>query len=467
MGRLQIGERFPHRPGYGTKGQKVVLWANYFQLIPRSDLVLYRYHVNVQPAVTGRKLGQIIKLLLEIPGYTEHRAEIVTDFRSTLISCTRFGSDPAEFRIKYKAEGEDEPLENAPEYRLRVEETGILTVAELTDYLANTNSAQADGDKLPILQALNIYLAHHAKVTPNISTIGSSKSFSSSQDTSRMNLREGLTALRGFFSSVRVATCRILVNVNISHAAFFDAIPLDQLIVRYGQRMPMKIEKFIKRVRVRTTHLPPKKNKAGEIVPRIKTIFGLARVDDGRGQDKPPQVDGFGVGPQKVKFFLKSSSATSSASTPQAGGTGESKKKGKGKKGGPPKDSPSEGSSEGSYITVYDFFKTCMSFPPVKIYDLLNIGLVHGYTVPDNQLAMPVVNVGNHENPSYLPTGVCTVMPGQNSGAKLSPTQTQEMIKIAVRKPWENANSIIRDGPKVVGLLPQENISMVRTLSFQ
>ena len=467
MGRLQIGERFPHRPGYGTKGQKVVLWANYFQLIPRSDLVLYRYHVNVQPAVTGRKLGQIIKLLLEIPGYTEYRAEIVTDFRSTLISCRRLGSDPAEFRIKYKAEGEDEPLENSPEYRLRVEETGILTVAELTDYLANTNSAQADGDKLPILQALNIYLAHHAKASPNTSTVGSSKSFSLSQDASQGSLGAGLNALRGFFSSVRVATCRILVNVNVSHAAFYDAIPLDQLIVRYGQRTPIKIEKFIKKVRVRTTHLPEKKNKAGEIVPRIKTIFGLARTDDGRGQDKPPQVSTYGAGPKLVKFFLKSSSATSSASTAQAGGKGEGKKKGKGKKSGPSKDGPGEGSAEGSYITVYDFFKTCMSFPVVESYALLIIGLVHGYTVPDNQLTMPVVNLGNHENPSYLPAGVCIVMPGQNSGAKLSPAQTQQMINVAVRKPWQNANSISGEGPKVVGLLPQDNASMVRTLSFQ
>ncbi len=53
------------RSGYGTRGQKVVLWTNYFEFLPAPNLVLYPYHVNMSPAAIDRKLTQIVRLLLE------------------------------------------------------------------------------------------------------------------------------------------------------------------------------------------------------------------------------------------------------------------------------------------------------------------------------------------------------------------------------------------------------------------
>lgn len=52
-------------------------------------------------------------------------------------------------------------------------------------------------------------------------------------------------------------------------------------------------------------------------------------------------------------------------------------------------------------------------------------------------------------------------MPGQNSQSKLDPAQTQQMIRFAVRKPWENANSITQQGVRAVGLSPQVNPNLV------
>ncbi len=174
----------------------------------------------VQPTATGKKLSQIIKLLLGLPEYGESRDGIVTDFKSTLISRKRLSPDAVEFAIQYRAEGEDEPRANAQTYRLRVEETGTLTVSELTDYLTSTNVNTGYADKLPVLQALNIFLGHYAKSSPTVTTVGNSKSFSLTQASPKWDLGAGLSALRGFFSSVRVATCRILVNINVRHGAF-------------------------------------------------------------------------------------------------------------------------------------------------------------------------------------------------------------------------------------------------------
>ena len=72
-----------------------------------------------------------------------------------------------------------------------------------------------------------------------------------------------------------------------------------------------------------------------------------------------------------------------------------------------------------------------------------------------------MVNVGIKENPSYLPAEVCVVMPGQSSNAKLDPGQTQQMIRFAVRKPWENAASIVNEGFQTAGLSSQTNILLV------
>ncbi len=363
MGGLQIDATFPHRPGYGTRGQKVVLWTNYFEMIPSPDLILYRYNVAVQPDAKGRKLSQIVKLLLQLPEYRTFKDDIVTDFKSTLVSRRKLSPEAAESAIQYMAEGEDEPRAHAQTYRLRVEETGTLTVSELTDYLASTSVNTAYADKLPVLQALNIFLGHYAKSSPAIATIGSSKSFSLSQTSPKRDLGAGLSALRGFFSSVRVATCRILVNVNVSHGAFYDAKRLDSLIHDYGsahQFNRVKLQSFLKRVRVQVVHLAEKKNKAGESIPRVKTIFGLANKDDGHSLEHPPRVQTFGAGPKDVEFFLNDSPATpSSSSASQAGGASSGKKKGKGGKGGKIGQGPGQNVSQGGrYISVYEFFRS-------------------------------------------------------------------------------------------------------------
>ena len=89
---------------------------------------------------------------------------------------------------------------------------------------------------------------------------------------------------------------------------------------------------------------------------------------------------------------------------------------------------------------------------------------------------LPVVNVGNRENPSYLPAEVCDVLPAQTIKRRLSPDQSQKMIEFACRKPYENAQHIITDGRAILGLDQNDNPILVssakcpfliRILTFQ
>jgi hypothetical protein len=82
---LKLNSSFPQRPGYGTQGKKITLYANYFELKPPEDLLLYRYSVahlpNIEGAsITGKKGRWVVKLLLQLH-FADSLANIITDYR--------------------------------------------------------------------------------------------------------------------------------------------------------------------------------------------------------------------------------------------------------------------------------------------------------------------------------------------------------------------------------------------------
>lgn len=454
----------PLRPGYGTRGRSVVLWANYFELMPPPNLVLYRYSVDVLPTAPGKKLRQIVRLLIQDPQYLGLRNDIVTDFKSNLISPKPL--EIGEFTIKYQAEDEDEPRADAPNYQVRVGETGILTVSELTDFLASATVDASCTNELPILQALNILLGHYAKSSSFLSTIGSNKAFPLSGNAQKWNLGAGLEAIKGFFSSVRGAANRLLINVNVAHAAFYVPTLLPETIWSFERQSTniLRLEAFLRRLRIKPTHL--KDRGTGHATIRIKSIFGFASTNDGHGRENPPRVRRHGAGAKDVEFFYDSSSPTPKSSSAVPGSATEQptlKKSGKktGRSSGQELPDKSSSSSNGKYISVFDYFKSSMfASPPVIHFTDHQIA----YNITLKHPNLPVINVGNRENPIYYPAEVCMVKPGQSTGRsnRLDPNQTAEMIKFAVRGPAVNMESIIRDGPPTLGLLPEDNTPLSR-----
>lgn len=385
-GKLDASSTLPYRPGYGTKGASVTLWANYVVLKAAEELVLRRYDVSVTPDVKGRKLSQVVRLLLDTPELAPVKGDIVTDFKSTVIARVALPADPLTIPVVYRGELEDAP--DTPTtaddgsgsgaggrrptvYQVQLRFTNVLPVDALLSFLTSTNLGESYDNQLPMVQAFNVFLNHHVKSSNNLVAVGSSKTFSLNRPASTWDLGSGLTALRGFFASVRMATARILVNVNVSHGAFYQAGPLVTLMELRGAgrgspSILYKLEKFLSKVRVRTTHLKEKKNKNGEVIPRIKTMIGLARNDDGRDLAHPPRVKQFAAGPKDVQFWLDGPAPTSSEPKVAQADTGAGKggKGGKGKKGGKGGKAaapqgpaqPAAAGGSGKYISVYDFF---------------------------------------------------------------------------------------------------------------
>ncbi|CEL07700.1 hypothetical protein ASPCAL10855 [Aspergillus calidoustus] len=399
----------PQRPGFGTQGRKVMLWANSFPLVFKSDVQLYRYSVDVLPGderskvPTGKKMKRLVQLLLE-DHFPDKKLEIASDFKSNLISSVKLELNDAGYRILYRSDYEDELVTTGPIYSVCVRSTGMLYASELVNYLTSTRAGALLSSKDEIIQCLNIVMGHTPKAAVGITSVGSGKHFQLAS-AEKMSLGAGLTALQGFFSSVRAATARVIVNVQVKNAAFYDEGPLDMLMHAYmNENGPNKVKlgNFLKRLSVNVTHIR-KKNKKGQLIPRIKQIAGLATPADGQGETKPPKVCDFGAGPRDVLFYLA----------------------------GPPV-------SGERYISVYDFFQ--------QTYNI---------TIQDTNL--PVINVGTRQRPSYLPAQICEVLPGQASGAKLSPAQTQRMIRFAVRKPAQNAQSIVTSGLQTLGIGSEES----------
>lgn len=336
--------RYPERPGYGTLGQQVVLYANYFEL-QSAGKEMFRYAVHItgeNRQLPKKKLQHVIRLLLE-EHFSQYQNSIATDYSANLIS--RVKLEEGEYDVRYRDELADYP-EHAKVYRVKCQFTGSLNPSDLLNYLSSTNASAMFQSKEEVVQALNIVMGHHPKSDPYVASIGANKHYSLHSDASeRRSLGAGLEVLRGFFVSVRTAASRILVNVQVRYAACYHEGPLSNVMSEYRRENSLdiyKLEAFLKRLRIRVTHIV-KKNSKGQVIPRMKTIAGLASRADGRSLAHPPKVPKHGAGAKEVEFFLQSPGQSSKNTA------AESKKGKKPAKAGP--------APPGKYISVADFFR--------------------------------------------------------------------------------------------------------------
>ncbi|KAL3465293.1 ribonuclease H-like domain-containing protein [Aspergillus heterothallicus] len=429
----------PKRPGYGTRGKSVQLFANYFEL-KSIGKGLYRYHIDIKGSSSRKSLAvkkkrQIIRLLLE-EHFPHFRKSIVTDYRSTLLSHLKVLEEEnveVTFDVRYRGDYEDEYPQNPEVFRVSCLYTGQVDPAALLNYLTSSDAGAIFESKEHIVQALNIAIGHQPKSADAIASIGANKHYAIRDGLAeRFDLGSGLEALRGYFVSVRAATARILVNVQVKYIACYQDGPLSHVIGEFQRANGFNVHslaKFLSKLRVRVTHIE-RKGKKGQVIPRVKTIRSLATPHDGSSLANPPKVSKLGAGPKEVQFFLDAPGQASQQTAP----TGPKGKKGK----KPVKAGPQ---TSGSYISVADFFQ--------RNYNI---------TVDPK---VPVVNVGTKDQPSYLPVEVCRLEPGQPAKSKLTPNQTRQMLNFAVRSPAQNALSIVNKGTETLGIGESANPTLV------
>ncbi len=304
--------RYQPRPGYCTIGRPVEVLANYFQVKLPPNLVFHRYSVTIEPDVKGKKRKQLFRLLLaEVNELASVRTKIATDFQNLIVSCTElpFIQDKT---IKYRAEGETQASDGAPEYISKIRRVSDQQRLDMNELLRCIHSQQDEPSymsKMYVLtEILNILLGHTVRKSTNITTVGSKKAYELSPNNPRLDLTGALVAVRGYFSSAKIADGCILSNVSVSYGAFYDPMPLDKMMDIYCDTCKLGwspdslkiLEKFVKGLRVEIPHLGREEN--GRFIKKYKTVFGLAnqssdgrrprdadKEDSSRKQDPPPQ----------------------------------------------------------------------------------------------------------------------------------------------------------------------------------
>ena len=281
------------------------------------ELVIHRYSITIVPEYVdgkqlpepkNKKLKQIIKLMLGSLRNSKLTLPIATDFKSNLVCGGMIPQNLRLIKIKYSHEDDSGTSNDRRTYTIRIEDTPpVLKISELKNFLSSTTVIAPLSDRESMLQVLNIIFGHHARSSLTISMIGGNKAFTNAQNqhVERQYLGDGLEAIRGYFLSVRLATFRTIVNVNVCHGAFYEAIRLRYLIDHWAKDSANwkwhELETFLKGVKVKTNYLRDTNHSQ---VTQVRSIQSFASTEDGAGTNHPPKVLEYAAAPRQVSFYL-------------------------------------------------------------------------------------------------------------------------------------------------------------------
>lgn len=284
MSSLSLGEQLPKRPGYGKKGRKVILWANYLDVkATKGDVTLFRYSVAFQGQddLPKPKKKRLVQLLLKEKCFqgiisASDWAQLIVTTAQVKLSGTR-----QAFKIEwYPEDGEPIPVATPDEdskrtearkrstFTLLVEEIGSVSVGELMKDLGSNSMTYPL--KLETIQALNVVMGYGPSTAAKMAATAQNKFYpvvGHPQFVSR-DLGGGLEALRGYFSSVRTSVNRVLLNVNVATGAFYKHGPLLDMLSAFGPPQSeaewRRMNSFVRKLRFETNYLPSdKKGKDG------------------------------------------------------------------------------------------------------------------------------------------------------------------------------------------------------------
>lgn len=353
---------FPLRPAFGTNGQAVTLWANYFN-VNLKPTVLYKYtfefaQVGTESSsdtpskpskpqskeVKGRKLYFAVRELLSTLKAADKSLVLATEFKSQLVSLQKLklAENPVRFRLPVESSADKWDVIDAT-----IHGPTEAPLDALLKYVATMNEGPDEGifPKHPdVIDALNVVLGHGPRSKlHDISAVGSARFFPFGSDEASTNLFQDfhqLIAARGFFQSARLGTGRLLLNANVSHGVFRAAGKLADLFDRFGIQPTQAFNnQAVRKVKAFAKFMPKTRVWAdiilstGEQVRRTKSIHGIVSQSE-LSRQKPSEgkplkfVPNYEYpGPKQVQFFLD------------------------------------DGKGGGRYISVFDYFKMSESRP--------------------------------------------------------------------------------------------------------
>lgn len=328
-----------------------MLWANYFQVNVK-PAVFYKYTLEVAHVsresenpeiakakskardIRGRKLYLAIREALNQLTMNDKKVVLATEFKSQLIALQKLQLEHNPLRIRLPMDGS---ATNADIIDITFHGPTEAPIGDLLSYIKTM--ADDPGDHVfprfpDAVDALNVVFGYGPRTKlDQVSAVGSARFFPFGPDQTIQDLtinNHALIAARGFFQSARLATGRLLLNVNVTHGVFklsgslLEICKTNRLFVEpqddWQTRRLRAFAKFLPKTRAWVTYTLDD----GKKIRKSRAIHSLAAPWDYKktGGSHPPRfTPGYQfVGPKQVEFWL-------------------------------------EGDNGGRYITVFNYFK--------------------------------------------------------------------------------------------------------------
>ncbi|KAI1259434.1 ribonuclease H-like domain-containing protein [Xylariaceae sp. FL1019] len=404
MKNVQIsGTPFPCRPAFGSQGKEVTLWANYFEMKLKAEILL-NYTVDVvvgkdEKKPAGKKLYWIVSGALDQVSKLSKGVVYVTDFKQQVITNKPF-TLPAENTVKvaYREEGHDDEFTVKFTKPINIDLPGLLKYTNTFSDVSEDAWPKFEKE----ITALTIITGFQARRNQKVAALGN-RFFPLDQTDQRMRLDaiEFNRVIRGYFQSVRPATGRLVLNANVAHGVFRVTGPITQFI-NDQQHNYEQINRLLTKMKLRVRYkMFIDKNPENHRMVQ-KVVWGLATRGDGNDSDKAtkPKLNVTGAKPNEVQFHLRAPAPA--------------------------------GFKADTFVYVKDYYKKRFNY--------------------DVNPQFPVINVGNKSRPVYVPAELVEIIDGQPLRRKTTGDETTGMINFSCRSPFANATSIINTGRQVLGL---------------
>lgn len=214
---------------------------------------------------------------------------IATDYASLVVTSSRLPlgiGNTRTFAMEYYDMEFPEGrviAKNTP-FKLTLSLSGIISSSDLSRYImsgpaGSSNSVVSGPADVEPVRALNVVMASHPNKDPSVYQGGQNKFFRypvNQGSWANYELRGGLIAVRGYYSSIRLSTARILLNLHTQCSPFYKSINVRELMQLFRELVPsdwLALERFLKGLRVETALM---KTPEESPISKARTIVGLS-----------------------------------------------------------------------------------------------------------------------------------------------------------------------------------------------
>lgn len=316
-----------HRPGYGTLGRSFFLRSNMFLFDFKPGLELFSYRLKFHPPdiARGQQQCAIRSMFSRYQPFLDQDSNIATDNATEIVTMKPLSETrrPYQFQMPGNGNGNNRArwtitVAFIESHRLeKVLEN--LRDSKLRKVVPNRDGTDAEGSDVTraetsVVRMLNILMSDYPNKTEGTVIVGKgrNKVLKIGPEKQAVYIGCGIEAVRGYYSSVRLAAGNIMLNLNISHSAMYRPgsliNTLDEFVNTQGQDRD-NVGGFLARLKVVATHLPPRDDGTGNMEPVVKTIWNVATPQDGlpRPGDPPnphpPRVARVASSADHVEFW--------------------------------------------------------------------------------------------------------------------------------------------------------------------